>query len=64
MNLKQTRIAIGGAKNAVGHIHKTDENESVRVLEGDVNDILVGAELDARALGRSKSTISETKRSR
>ncbi|WP_407474766.1 hypothetical protein [Sulfitobacter sp. PM12] len=55
MNLKQTRIAIGGAKNAVGHIHKTDENESVRVLEGDVNDILVGAELDARALGRSKS---------
>lgn len=55
MNLKMTRIAVGGAKNAVGHIHKTDENESVRVLEGDVNDILVDAELDARALGRSKS---------
>jgi hypothetical protein len=55
MNLKQTRIAVGGAKNVVSHVHKTDENESVRVLEGDVNDILFDAELDARALGRSKS---------
>lgn len=55
MNLKMTRIATGGAKTAVAHVHKTDENESVRVLEGDVNDILVDAELDARALGRSKS---------
>jgi hypothetical protein len=55
MIIKQTRIATGGAKNVLNHVHKEDENESVRVIKGNKDDILLDAELDARALGRSKS---------
>ncbi len=40
MNLVQTRIAAGGAKNAVAHVLKIDGNEYIEVLAGSAEDAL------------------------
>lgn len=55
MNIGQTRISRGGERNVINHVHKADENDSVRVLEGDVEEMLLEAPADARALGRKKT---------
>ncbi len=40
MNLVQTRIAAGGAGNAVAHVLKADGNEYIEVLSGSAEDAL------------------------